>query len=190
MQDAAKFYGLQLSRSGMACCPFHEDRTPSLKVYDDHFYCFGCGTTGDCTGFVSKLFGISQLEAAKKINHDFGLNLFNGNIAVSVKTEISPEAEYFMWLKKADGTVTEYLDKLCGWRKKYAPRKVGEQLNPLFVESLQNMSCIEYLSEILSYGSDKEKRELYKDSRGAVEKIEKRLAEIAVRQTAVKRKTM
>jgi nitrogen regulatory protein PII len=52
------------------------------------------------------------------------------------------------------------------------------------------MSCIEYLSEILSYGSDKEKRELYKDSRGAVEKIEKRLAEIAVRQTAVKRKTM
>lgn len=95
-----------------------------------------------------------------------------------------------MWLKKAEGMVTEYLNKLCGWRKKYAPRKVGEKLEPLFVESLQNMSYIEYLSEILSYGSDKEKRELYKDSRGAVEKIEKRLAEIAVRQTAVKRKTM
>lgn len=190
MQDAAKFYGLQLSRSGMACCPFHEDRTPSLKVYDDYFYCFGCGTTGDCTGFVSKLFGISQLEAAKKINHDFGLNLFNGKIAVPVQTEVSPETEYFMWLKKAEKTVTEYLDKLCCWRKKYAPRKVGEKLEPLFVESLQNMSYIEYLSEILSYGSDKEKRELYKDSRVAIQKIEKRLAEIAVRQTAVKRKTM
>lgn len=190
MQDAAKFYGLQLSRSGMACCPFHEDRTPSLKVYDDHFYCFGCGTTGDCTGFVSKLFGISQLEAAKKINHDFGLNLFNGSIAVSVKTEISPEAEYFMWLKKAEGTVTEYLDKLCGWRKKYAPRKVGEQLNPLFVESLQNMSCIEYLSEVLTYGSDKEKRQLYISCREDIMKIRERFDKLAVAERTVKRKAI
>lgn len=190
MQDTVKFYGLQLSRSGMACCPFHEDKTPSLKVYDDHFYCFGCGATGDCTGFVSKLFGISQIEAAKKISHDFGLNLFNGKFADTVQTEVSPEAEYYMWLKKAEGTVVEYLDKLCEWRKKYAPRKIGEQLNPLFVESLQNTNYIEYLSEILSYGSDKEKRELYKDSRGVIQKIEKRLAEIAVRKTAVKRRTI
>ncbi len=129
MQDVVKFYGLQLSRSGMACCPFHEDRTPSLKVYDDHFYCFGCVTTGDCTGFVSKLFGISQLEAAKKISHDFGLNLFNGKIAVPVQTEVSPETEYFMWLKKAEGMVTEYLNKLCGWRKNMLPEKSESSLS-------------------------------------------------------------
>ena len=73
MPDVAKFYGLQISRSGMACCPFHEERTPSLKVYEDHFYCFGCGATGDCTGFVATLFGITQFEAAKKISYDFVL---------------------------------------------------------------------------------------------------------------------
>ncbi len=190
MQDVVKFYGLQLSRSGMACCPFHEDRTPSLKVYEDHFYCFGCGTTGDCTGFVSKLFGISQLEAAKKINHDFGLNLFNGKIAVPVQTEVSSETEYFMWLKKAEKTVTEYLDKLCGWRKKYAPRKVGEQLEPLFVESLQNISYIEYLSEILSYGSDKEKRQLYISCREDIMKIRERFDKLAVAERTVKRKAI
>ena len=65
MPDVAKFYGLQINRSGMACCPFHEERTPSFKVYEDHFYCFGCGATGDCTGFVAKLFGISQFEIGR-----------------------------------------------------------------------------------------------------------------------------
>jgi len=95
-----------------------------------------------------------------------------------------------MCLKKAEGTVTEYLDKLCGWRKKYAPRKVGEQLNPLFVESLQNMSCIEYLSEILSYGSDKEKRQLYISCREDIMKIRERLDKLAVAERTVKRKTM
>ncbi len=65
MQEAARFYGLQTDRRGMACCPFHNEKTPSLKVYDDHFYCFGCGATGDCTGFVAKLFGISQYGGTK-----------------------------------------------------------------------------------------------------------------------------
>ena len=91
MPDVAKFYGLQINRSGMACCPFHEERTPSLKVYDDHFYCFGCGATGDCTGFVAKMFGISQFEAAKKISYDFGLNLFNREIAVPVNKALQAE---------------------------------------------------------------------------------------------------
>lgn len=59
MKDVAKFYGLQMNHSGMACCPFHEDGTPNLKVYDDHFYCFGCGKTRDCTGFTAKLFGLT-----------------------------------------------------------------------------------------------------------------------------------
>ena len=42
MPEVARFYGLEMNRAGMACCPFHDDKTPSLKVYDDHFYCFGC----------------------------------------------------------------------------------------------------------------------------------------------------
>ncbi|MDE7399049.1 MAG: hypothetical protein K2N06_05920 [Oscillospiraceae bacterium] len=41
MPEVARFYGLEVNRAGMACCPFHDDKSPSLKVYDDHFYCFG-----------------------------------------------------------------------------------------------------------------------------------------------------
>jgi len=42
----------------MTCCPFHEDRYPSLKLNEDFFYCFGCGTSGDVIDFTARLFGL------------------------------------------------------------------------------------------------------------------------------------
>ena len=59
MKQAAESYGLRLNRGGMACCPFHDDRHPSLKLNEDYFYCFGCGATGDVIDFTSRLFGLS-----------------------------------------------------------------------------------------------------------------------------------
>lgn len=70
-REAAEYYGLEVERTGMACCPFHEDHTPSLKL-DERFHCFGCGEDGDVIDFVSRLFGLSAKEAAEKIIADFG----------------------------------------------------------------------------------------------------------------------
>ena len=70
-REAAEYYGLEVERTGMACCPFHEDHTPSLKL-DERFHCFGCGEDGDVIDFVSRLFGLSAKEAAEKIITDFG----------------------------------------------------------------------------------------------------------------------
>ena len=67
VRDAAEHYGLQVNRSGMCRCPFHDDRHPSMKLNEDYFYCFGCGTTGDVIDFVARLFGLSSYEAAKKL---------------------------------------------------------------------------------------------------------------------------
>ena len=39
---AAEHFGLSVSRNGMVCCPFHDDRHPSMKLYEDHYHCFGC----------------------------------------------------------------------------------------------------------------------------------------------------
>ena len=39
-RQAASYYGIRVGRNGMACCPFHNDRTPSMKV-DSRYYCFG-----------------------------------------------------------------------------------------------------------------------------------------------------
>ena len=70
---AAEHFGLSVSRNGMVCCPFHDDRHPSMKLYEDHYHCFGCQANGDVIAFTSKLFGITPLEAAQKLAADFGI---------------------------------------------------------------------------------------------------------------------
>ena len=62
-ETAAEHYGIEVKRNGMACCPFHDDRTPSMKV-DKRFHCFGCQEDGDVIDFVGKLFGLSPKRAA------------------------------------------------------------------------------------------------------------------------------
>lgn len=71
----AEAYGLKIGRNGMACCPFHNDKHPSMKIDDQHYHCFGCGAHGDAIGYVAESFGISQYNAAIKINDDFHLGI-------------------------------------------------------------------------------------------------------------------
>ena len=72
-RQAAERYGLEVSRNGMAICPFHDDHTPSLKL-DGRFHCFGCGADGDVIDFAAKMFGLTAVEAAKKLADDFGIS--------------------------------------------------------------------------------------------------------------------
>ena len=64
---AAERYGLPVRQGNMICCPFHDDRTPSMKLNEDYFYCFGCGASGDVIDLVARLFGLSSYDAAKKL---------------------------------------------------------------------------------------------------------------------------
>ena len=70
---AAERYGRPIQQGNMVCCPFHADRTPSMKLNEDYFYCFGCGATGDVIDLVAKLFNLSSYDAAKKLAYDFGI---------------------------------------------------------------------------------------------------------------------
>ena len=72
--SVAEKYGIS-ARNSMINCLFHDDRTPSMKLYHDHFYCFGCGEHGDVIAFTAKLFGLSPLEAAQKLQSDFGITV-------------------------------------------------------------------------------------------------------------------
>ena len=74
VKQAAEHYGLKAGRNGMACCPFHNDRHPSLKLNEDYFFCFGCGAKGDVIDLVARLFNMSSYEAAQKLASDFGLD--------------------------------------------------------------------------------------------------------------------
>ena len=72
-REAAERYGVEVNHYGMALCPFHNDRHPSLYVADDHYHCFACGEHGDVIDFAAKLFGLPLYEAAQKLAADFHL---------------------------------------------------------------------------------------------------------------------
>ena len=73
-KEAASFYSLKIGRGGMACCPFHNDKHPSMKV-DKRFHCFGCGADGDVINFVQQMFNLDAKQAAFKLIDDFHLNI-------------------------------------------------------------------------------------------------------------------
>ena len=119
---AAEHFGLSVSRNGMVCCPFHDDRHPSMKLNEDYFYCFGCGAKGDVIEFTSKLFGITAWEAAQKLAADFGSREARPSVLAKLKTyQTQAENE-----KLCFRVLREYLHILQNWKKKYAqqtPRK-------------------------------------------------------------------
>ena len=61
VKQAAEHYGLKVNRNGMACCPFHNDRHPSMKLNEDYFFCFGCGVKGGCDRLRGKVVRSEQL---------------------------------------------------------------------------------------------------------------------------------
>ena len=68
-KEAFVFYGIAINQKGFANCPFHRERTASMKVYDSNrgYHCFGCGKSGDVIAFVRDYFGLSFVEAVKKL---------------------------------------------------------------------------------------------------------------------------
>ena len=67
IKQALEYYGLSFKNNNFTSCPFHQEKTPSFKIYDDSFYCFGCGASGTVIDFVMKYFGLTNIEAVKKL---------------------------------------------------------------------------------------------------------------------------
>lgn len=78
MTQAAPFYGVEIGPGGFCRCPFHGERTGSMKVYDGErgWHCFGCHEGGSVIDFVMKLHGLSFVDAEKRLDADFRLGLF------------------------------------------------------------------------------------------------------------------
>ena len=145
---AAERYGLQVSRNGMVRCPFHDDTNPSMKLYDDHYHCFGCQATGDSIHLTAKLFGVSDREAAKKLAEDFGVKKEKESMLAKLgrfQEQAEQERLCFRVLR-------DYLHLLEEWRTTYAPKTPDEELDDRFVESLLMVDCIEYLLDTLKIG--------------------------------------
>ena len=134
VKQAAEHYGLKVNRNGMACCPFHNDRHPSLKLNEDYFFCFGCGAKGDVIDLVARLFNMSSYEAAQKLASDFGLDPKPPTVAAMVK----PKRPYIRQFREDEmlcfRVLTDYLHLLEDWKVRYAPKTPEEALDDRFVE--------------------------------------------------------
>lgn len=76
--DYLAHIGITPDRHGMICCPFHGEKTASLKVYMDPrrgWHCFGCHAGGDVIDMVQKIEKVTFVEALKRLDAAFGLGL-------------------------------------------------------------------------------------------------------------------
>ena len=177
VKQAAERYGYKDNRSDMICCPFHDDRHPSMKMNRDYFYCFGCGATGDVIDFVARLFGLSSYEAAKKLAHDFGIDPDKPPAAVALKKPY-PLARAFrndeMYCQRV---LCDYLHLLEHWKIEYAPQSPEDELDDRFVEASQMIDYVEYLLDILMFAELEQRVKavdmLLKD--GTIAALERRL---------------
>lgn len=150
MLDICDKYGIEVNRSGYACCPFHNERTPSMKVYPGQrgYCCFGCGKSGDVIDFVKQYFSISFKDAVRKIDDDFGLHILIDDHA-DLRTRLAAgraayerqkrmEAER----KRREDIEREYWDLYDAWLKlgeimdRHRPESIDDDVDPIFTRAL------------------------------------------------------
>jgi energy-coupling factor transporter ATP-binding protein EcfA2 len=85
--------GNKFDRQGAICCPFHHEKTPSLKVKffsnknKEKYKCFGCGEAGDALDFITKYKNLDYIEARKYL----GLT-----VEKSITEELKEKVESFI----------------------------------------------------------------------------------------------
>ena len=174
-REAAEFYGIKVSRTGMACCPFHDDKNPSMKV-DQRFHCFGCGEDGDVIDFTAKLFNLSPKEAAEKLAQDFGL-IYDSQAPprrryVRQKTEAQKFRED---RQRCYRVLSDYYYLLKKWEADRSPRTPEEEPHTRFVEAIQKKAYVEYLLDLFLYESEEEQKVWIAEHTTEITHLERRL---------------
>ena len=158
VKQAAEHYGLKANHNGMACCPFHHDRHPSLKLNEDYFFCFGCGAKGDVIDLVARLFDLSGYEAVQKLAADYGIATELGQAAAA---SCKPKRPHIRQFREDEmlcfRVLTDYLHLLEDWKVRYAPKTSDEPYDDRLVEALQMHCHIEYMADVLTVGDLEER---------------------------------
>lgn len=183
-RQVAEHYGLQVKRNGLACCPFHDDKHPSMKI-DKNYHCFVCGVGGDAIDYVSRMFGLSQYDAALKLIEDFALPIdVKGNAELSLQERErirKAKAEHERILH-----IQERFEKWCNRTVDILKTSLSEieKVNAFLIskppdiifsddyaQMLYAEPVINYWLDILCIGDVSEKRELFLKDRKKVEEI-------------------
>lgn len=184
VREAAQMYGIEVNRSGMACCPFHDDKNPSLRLNEEYFYCFGCGATGDVIDFTARLYNLSPKEAAEKLAQDFGL---------AYDSQAPPRRRYFRQKTEAQKfkedrdhafrVLADYFHLLRKWETDYSPKTPEENPDPRFMEAIQKKDYMGYLLDFFLEDSPEEQKLWMAEHQSEIANLERRVKFMADKPT-------
>ncbi len=150
-------YGPPIHRGNMICCPFHDDGTPSMKLYDDHFYCFGCQKSGDVIDLAAQFLGLTNHEAAKRLAMDFGIRSYTSSTKINSKIPYEHSRQFHEDEQECYLALLGYLKLLKLWEQKYSPTSQISTPDSRLIEACQMKSYVEYLCDIFVTGSTMER---------------------------------
>jgi len=182
-REAAELYGIAVGRGGMACCPFHDDRHPSMKV-DTRFHCFGCSADGDVIDFTARLYDLSPKGAAEKLAQDFGLSydskapIRRSYVRQKTEAQVRKEKREHGWR-----VLTDYYHLLRKWEADYSPKTADEDPHPRFLEAVQKKDYMGYLLDTFLDSSTEEQDQWIAEHTAEISAIEGRVNIMADKPT-------
>ena len=184
VREAAQMYGIEINRSGMACCPFHDDKNPSMKLNEEYFYCFGCGATGDVIDFAARLYNLSPKEAAEKLAQDFGLAYDSQAPPRRRYVRQKTEAQKFKEDRDhAFRVLADYFHLLRKWETDYTPKTPEENPHPRFMEAIQKKDYVGYLLDFFLEDTPDEQRLWIAEHQSEIANLERRVKIMADKPT-------
>ena len=182
-REAAEFYGIKVRRNGMACCPFHDDKNPSMKLNEEYFYCFGCGATGDVIDLTARLYNLSPKEAAEKLAQDFGL-IYDGQAPPRRYVRQKTETQKFQENRDhAFRVLADYFHLLRKWETGYTPKTPEAPMHPRFLEAVQQKDYIGYLLDSFLEDSPEEQKLWIAEHQSEIANLERRVKFMADKPT-------
>ena len=148
MREVAERYGYHPNRVGFISCPFHKEKTASMKIYKGSYHCYGCHKNGDIFSFVMGMehcdfkTAYKALGGSYKQQSDHQRNLYHYHLQKRKEAEIKR-------LQRAEQEKKEVIEEI-------RMQKLFKKLSPVFSDDwCEAVNRLEYLFYKLEYLTEK-----------------------------------
>lgn len=172
-REAARLYGAVFNHRGLILCPFHNDKNASLSFKRGRFRCWSCGAAGDSIDYTSRLFGLTALEAAKKLNADFDLGIMEPATeeererARRQREHADEQKRIGLWRTETIGQLNDII------LTAHKAMKRGGAFTDKEAAAIRNKDTAENMADFLEVCSAEERDKAYKERRVIAEWISK-----------------